>query len=54
MNSEKRNKMISNLDQYLEIGIAITNLDNFNIEYENELFSNWIQPSKKKRDFSGN
>ena len=52
MNSEKRNKMISNLDQYLEIGIAITNLDNFNIEYENELFSNWIKQSKSSNNLA--
>ena len=36
MNSEKLKRIISKLDHYLNIGIAIINLDNFNIEYENE------------------
>ncbi|MDT0552099.1 PP2C family protein-serine/threonine phosphatase [Urechidicola vernalis] len=52
MSSEKLNRIISKLDQHLNIGIAITNLDNFNIEYENELFSNWIEHSKSSNNLS--
>lgn len=37
-----RDKILSQLDAHLEIGIAICDWDNLNILYENELFAKWF------------
>jgi sigma-B regulation protein RsbU (phosphoserine phosphatase) len=36
------NKIINHLDSYLGIGIALLELDNLNIVFENDLFTKWI------------
>lgn len=47
-----KSKIISQLDSILGIGIAICSWDNLIIDYENEIFSEWIPANDKQSDLS--